>query len=170
MAGGSYRSRRHWTLPHDGILFVTNRIVISETYYVKCFLQIPFAKNIGDLVLPNAGLGFAIGMVDSSMMPQLGYLVDIRHSAVYGSVYAIGDVAFCLGFAIGKYMILQMLMFFFQLLFRIRSGAERNSDPNHWLWLDALWDRYHQLHVRAAPLFPPQSTHQRRALGKNFIC
>lgn len=46
-------------------------------------------------------MGFAIGMVDSSMMPQLGYLVDIRHTAVYGSVYAIGDVAFCLGFAIG---------------------------------------------------------------------
>lgn len=42
-------------------------------------------------------------MVDSSMMPQLGYLVDIRHAAVYGSVYAIGDVAFCLGFAIGKH-------------------------------------------------------------------
>jgi len=41
-------------------------------------------------------------MVDSSMMPELGYLVDIRHAAVYGSVYAIGDVAFCLGFAIGK--------------------------------------------------------------------
>lgn len=41
-------------------------------------------------------------MVDSSMMPELGYLVDIRHTAVYGSVYAIGDVAFCLGFAIGK--------------------------------------------------------------------
>ena len=66
-----------------------------------CLMMIPFATNIGDLVLPNAGLGFAIGMVDSSMMPQLGYLVDIRHSAVYGSVYAIGDVAFCLGFAIG---------------------------------------------------------------------
>lgn len=40
-------------------------------------------------------------MVDSCMMPELGYLVDIRHSAVYGSVYALGDVAFCLGFAIG---------------------------------------------------------------------
>jgi len=53
------------------------------------------------LIVPNAGLGFAIGMVDSSMMPELGYLVDIRHTAVYGSVYAIGDVAFCLGFAIG---------------------------------------------------------------------
>lgn len=57
---------------------------------------------MNDLILPNAGLGFAIGMVDSSMMPELGYLVDIRHSAVYGSVYAIGDVAFCLGFAVGK--------------------------------------------------------------------
>lgn len=58
-------------------------------------------------------------MVDSSMMPELGYLVDIRHSAVYGSVYAIGDVAFCLGFAIGmrklrhryKYFVLEFVFF-----------------------------------------------------------
>lgn len=64
--------------------------------------QIPMAKSMNDLIVPNAGLGFAIGMVDSSMMPELGFLVDIRHSAVYGSVYAIGDVAFCLGFAVGK--------------------------------------------------------------------
>ena len=49
-----------------------------------------------------AALGFAIGMVDSSMMPELGNLVDIRHSSVYGGVYAIGDVAFCLGFAVGN--------------------------------------------------------------------
>lgn len=48
-----------------------------------------------------AALGFGIGMVDSSMMPQLGYLVDIRHAAVYGGVYAIGDIAFCMGFAVG---------------------------------------------------------------------
>ncbi|XP_018407637.1 PREDICTED: synaptic vesicular amine transporter [Cyphomyrmex costatus] len=66
-----------------------------------CLMCIPLAKSIDHLIVPNAGLGFAIGMVDSSMMPELGYLVDIRHTAVYGSVYAIGDVAFCLGFAIG---------------------------------------------------------------------
>ena len=35
------------------------------------------------------------------MMPEQGFLVDIRHSAVYGGVYAIGDIAFCLGFAVG---------------------------------------------------------------------
>lgn len=63
--------------------------------------QIPNATSINHLIAPNAGLGFAIGMVDSSMMPELGYLVDLRHSHVYGSVYSIGDVAFCLGFAIG---------------------------------------------------------------------
>lgn len=66
-----------------------------------CLMCIPLARSIDHLIVPNAGLGFAIGMVDSSMMPELGYLVDIRHTAVYGSVYAIGDVAFCLGFAIG---------------------------------------------------------------------
>lgn len=41
-------------------------------------------------------------MVDSSMMPFMGHLVDLRHVAVYGSVYAIADVAFCLGFAAGE--------------------------------------------------------------------
>ena len=55
------------------------------------------------LIIPMAFLGFGIGMVDSSMMPELGNLVDIRHSSVYGGVYAIGDIAFCLGFAVGKY-------------------------------------------------------------------
>lgn len=36
------------------------------------------------------------------MMPIMGYLVDLRHVSVYGSVYAIADVAFCMGFAFGK--------------------------------------------------------------------
>lgn len=40
-------------------------------------------------------------MVDSSMMPIMGHLVDLRHTSVYGSVYAIADVAFCMGFAVG---------------------------------------------------------------------
>ncbi|KAH6947971.1 hypothetical protein HPB50_022287 [Hyalomma asiaticum] len=66
-----------------------------------CLVCIPMAKNVNHLIVPNAGIGFAIGMVDSSMMPMLGYLVDIRHSSVYGSVYAIGDTAFCVGFVLG---------------------------------------------------------------------
>lgn len=62
---------------------------------------VPFARNIYGLIVPNFGVGFAIGMVDSSMMPIMGYLVDLRHVSVYGSVYAIADVAFCMGFALG---------------------------------------------------------------------
>ncbi|XP_052009923.1 synaptic vesicular amine transporter [Xyrauchen texanus] len=64
-------------------------------------LFVPFAKDIYGLIVPNFGVGFAIGMVDSSMMPIMGYLVDLRHVSVYGSVYAIADVAFCMGFALG---------------------------------------------------------------------
>ncbi|KAJ8263570.1 hypothetical protein COCON_G00160270 [Conger conger] len=67
-------------------------------------LCVPFATSIYGLIGPNGGLGFAIGMVDSSMMPIMAYLVDIRHASVYGSVYAIADVAFCLGFAVGPSM------------------------------------------------------------------
>ncbi|XP_077648798.1 chromaffin granule amine transporter isoform X2 [Urocitellus parryii] len=64
-------------------------------------LCVPLAHSIFGLIGPNAGLGFAIGMVDSSLMPIMGHLVDLRHTSVYGSVYAIADVAFCVGFAIG---------------------------------------------------------------------
>uniref|UniRef100_A0A803T5M7 Major facilitator superfamily (MFS) profile domain-containing protein n=1 Tax=Anolis carolinensis TaxID=28377 RepID=A0A803T5M7_ANOCA len=64
-------------------------------------MLIPLAQNIYGLIVPNSGVGFALGMVDSSMMPIMGYLVDLRHTSIYGSVYAIADVAFCLGFAIG---------------------------------------------------------------------
>uniref|UniRef100_A0A8C4RMC9 Solute carrier family 18 member 2 n=1 Tax=Erpetoichthys calabaricus TaxID=27687 RepID=A0A8C4RMC9_ERPCA len=64
-------------------------------------LCVPFATSIYGLIVPNFGVGFAIGMVDSSMMPIMGYLVDLRHVSVYGSVYAIADVAFCMGYALG---------------------------------------------------------------------
>jgi len=72
-------------------------------FYVIGFalIFVPFATTVNHLILPMGALGFGIGMVDSSMMPELGNIVDIRHSAVYGGVYAIGDIAFCLGFAVG---------------------------------------------------------------------
>ncbi|KAM9847602.1 synaptic vesicular amine transporter [Aulostomus maculatus] len=66
-----------------------------------CVVGVPLARDIYGLIIPNFGVGFAIGMVDSSMMPIMGYLVDLRHVSVYGSVYAIADVAFCMGFALG---------------------------------------------------------------------
>ena len=41
------------------------------------------------------------GMINASMFPQLGYLVDLRHVGVYGNVYAIADAAICLAYTLG---------------------------------------------------------------------
>ncbi|CAI5455246.1 unnamed protein product [Caenorhabditis angaria] len=67
-------------------------------------LAIPSAAGLGGLVIPNGLLGFSIGMIDASMFPLMGYLVDIRHVGVYGSIYAIADAAFCFAFAIGPFV------------------------------------------------------------------
>ncbi|XP_063301593.1 chromaffin granule amine transporter [Pelobates fuscus] len=64
-------------------------------------LCLPLAVNIYGLIGPNAGIGIALGMVDSSIMPIMGYLVDLRHTSVYGGIYAISDIALCLGYALG---------------------------------------------------------------------
>ncbi|GIY84233.1 synaptic vesicular amine transporter [Caerostris extrusa] len=112
-----------------------------------CLLLIPFATNITHLIVPNGGIGFAIGMVDSSMMPMLGYLVDIRHTSVYGSVYAIGDVAFCVGFAVGPmmsgsivkaigfkglvYCIAVVCFLYAPLMFLLRKPPGRAEDQTH---------------------------------------
>uniref|UniRef100_A0A8C4RM57 Solute carrier family 18 member 2 n=1 Tax=Erpetoichthys calabaricus TaxID=27687 RepID=A0A8C4RM57_ERPCA len=56
---------------------------------------------LGMIIVGVSILCASTGMVDSSMMPIMGYLVDLRHVSVYGSVYAIADVAFCMGYALG---------------------------------------------------------------------
>ncbi|CAG0903503.1 unnamed protein product [Darwinula stevensoni] len=108
-----------------------------------CLMLVPQATEFRDLMAPMAGLGFSIGMVDSCIMPELGHLVDLRHSAVYGTVYAIGDVAFCLGFAVGPalsgelaknigfdwmlYLISFICFVYSPLLFFIRSPPTREE-------------------------------------------
>ncbi|OQV25559.1 Synaptic vesicular amine transporter [Hypsibius exemplaris] len=62
---------------------------------------IPFATHIYHLILPHFGLGIGIGVVDASFMPLLAYLVDLRHDALYGSVFAICQIAVCLAYSLG---------------------------------------------------------------------
>ncbi|CAJ0609364.1 unnamed protein product [Cylicocyclus nassatus] len=68
-----------------------------------CLLSIPSATSLTGLIFPNFFMGFSIGMIDASMFPLMGYLVDIRHVGVYGSIYAIADAAFCFAFALGPF-------------------------------------------------------------------
>uniref|UniRef100_A0A3Q3GQN9 Major facilitator superfamily (MFS) profile domain-containing protein n=1 Tax=Labrus bergylta TaxID=56723 RepID=A0A3Q3GQN9_9LABR len=78
-------------------------LINIDSYRIICilFLNFQFSKNIYHLLVLNAFIGFSVGIVDSAMMPLMGRLVDIRHQPVYGSVYAIADVAVCIGFCVG---------------------------------------------------------------------
>ena len=95
-------------------------------------IAIPQATNLYELILPMGFMGIAIGMVESSMMPHLGYLVDLRHVGVYGNIYAVGDISFCLAFAIGPIVagpIVQTGIFL--KLFSIFLSEELTQLANH---------------------------------------
>ncbi|KAM4749112.1 chromaffin granule amine transporter-like [Rhinophrynus dorsalis] len=62
---------------------------------------LPLASNFYQLIAPNAATGIAFGMVESSMLPVMAHLVDLRHTSVYGGIYAISDMALSAGYVIG---------------------------------------------------------------------
>ncbi|KAG9341033.1 hypothetical protein JZ751_019787 [Albula glossodonta] len=49
--------------------------------------------SFGSLVAPP--------FVDTALLPTLAFLVDVRHVSVYGSVYAIADISYCVAYALG---------------------------------------------------------------------
>lgn len=57
------------------------------------------------LTLPHFGLGLGIGVVDSALVPLLATLVDSRHSAHYGCVYALQQMAVSLAYCLGMFII-----------------------------------------------------------------
>ncbi|KAK3921389.1 Synaptic vesicular amine transporter [Frankliniella fusca] len=59
------------------------------------------ARNLWQLVLPHFGLGLGVGSVDAALVPLLAYLVDTRHGAGYGAVYALQQTAVSLAYALG---------------------------------------------------------------------
>ena len=61
-----------------------------------CCLGVTYAHQMLDLVLPHFGLGLGIGIIDSSLMPMLAMLVETRHVAEYGSVFALGNYCYIL--------------------------------------------------------------------------
>lgn len=67
---------------------------------VSCFM-LPFSKTFAECMVPLCILCFGIALVDTALLPTLGYLVDVRHVSVYGSIYAIADISYSLAYAIG---------------------------------------------------------------------
>ncbi|CAL9687505.1 unnamed protein product [Knipowitschia caucasica] len=62
---------------------------------------IPACKTFGQLMVPLCGICFGIAFVDTALLPTLAFLVDVRHVSVYGSVYAIADISYCVAYAMG---------------------------------------------------------------------
>lgn len=66
----------------------------------SCFI-IPFSPSYQFLMIPICGICFGIALIDTALLPTLGYLVDVRYVSVYGSIYAIADISYSLAYAIG---------------------------------------------------------------------
>lgn len=67
---------------------------------ISC-LVIPFCTNYLAIMIPISGICFGIALVDTAILPTLGYLVDVRHTSVYGSIYAIADISYSMAYAFG---------------------------------------------------------------------
>ncbi|XP_058813783.1 vesicular acetylcholine transporter [Topomyia yanbarensis] len=65
-----------------------------------CFI-IPFSSSYIVLMVPICGICFGIALIDTALLPTLGYLVDVRYVSVYGSIYAIADISYSIAYAVG---------------------------------------------------------------------
>jgi len=52
-------------------------------------------------MLPICVICFGIALIDTALLPMLGFIVDKKYTAVYGSVYAIADISYCAAYAFG---------------------------------------------------------------------
>ena len=66
-----------------------------------CCLMIPFARSYWVLMIPICGICFGIALIDTALLPMMGYVVDVRYVSVYGSIYAIADISYSMAYAIG---------------------------------------------------------------------
>lgn len=100
-------------LPYLGGVYMTIKIVRSFPRYhwviccvglvlegVSC-LFIPFSKAFFVVLFPIMSLCIGVALVDTAILPTLGYLVDVRYVSVYGSVYAIADISYSIAYAFG---------------------------------------------------------------------
>lgn len=66
-----------------------------------CCLFIPLCTNYIGLMFPIGILCYGVALVDTAILPCLGYLVDTRFVSIYGSVYAIADISYSIAYAFG---------------------------------------------------------------------
>ena len=73
---------------------------------VIAMVTLPFCRGsyltgMFKLFGPSFVLGIGCALVDVGVLQTMGVLVDTRHTPVYGTVFAISDIALCVSFALG---------------------------------------------------------------------
>lgn len=79
-----------WIIAIVGLMISTGTLV-----------ALAFCYTFMAMIIVTTFLGIALGMVSTSMVPLFAHIVDLRHSGVYGNVYAISDMAVCLAMFVG---------------------------------------------------------------------
>lgn len=64
-------------------------------------LMVPFCSSFWSLIIPISIICFGLALIDTAILPTLGFLVDTRYVSVYGSIYAIADISYSLSYAVG---------------------------------------------------------------------
>ncbi|CAD5221912.1 unnamed protein product [Bursaphelenchus okinawaensis] len=64
-------------------------------------IVMPYSGSFYYLLIPSAFLGVGFGLVGLNTFPLMGHIADLRHTKIYGSVYAIADVSCSLAFISG---------------------------------------------------------------------
>lgn len=67
---------------------------------LSCFI-LPFCNSYIMLMVPICVICFGIALIDTALLPTLGYIVDVRYVSVYGSIYAIADISYSIAYAVG---------------------------------------------------------------------
>lgn len=82
--------------PHHQWLMAAGGLALEG---LCCFI-IPFSTSYQMLMIPICGICFGIALIDTALLPTLGYLVDVRYVSVYGSIYAIADISYSMAYAV----------------------------------------------------------------------
>ncbi|KAG8441096.1 hypothetical protein GDO86_006731 [Hymenochirus boettgeri] len=84
-------------------LIVSLGLIPCAVTYIICinFFAFIFPVNIYEIIGPSTAFGLGFALSGSSIYPMLAYLVDLRHTKVYGGIYALTDMAYCFGYFVG---------------------------------------------------------------------
>ena len=70
----------------------------------KSCVFLPYSTNYWMVMLSICFLIFSIALINTTLLPLLGHIVDTRHVSVYGSIYAIANISYSIPYALTPFI------------------------------------------------------------------